>query len=566
MTGVKYYRDNIMPDSPETKVTTQTSPSTLSAVMSLPRPHSTTSSLSGMNGAHSPLSGINGRTPSPHSMSSQVSAQQLPPACGARQLSKLKRFLTTLQQFGSDISPEIGERVRSLVLALVNSHCSIEEFHAKLQEATNFPLRPFVIPFLKANLPLLQRELLHCARMSKQSTQQYLAHNEHILFEAGSPPADSSPEMDLNDNGKRRSPDRPKENGHDAHMEPIHPAKRHHPLSPHSNNNHISPTQVMPPLNSGAPMRLEDISMSREIRERERVERERLERVRVERERERERFYPAYPGFSRDPYEPLDRLDDDWKHVETMLQCIIGMVDKTKRALSVLQERSVRDREELSAWMRRHAEGMDTDMKKRHTELMTHTLRQTEDRVSDVKRRAEEAVQEVKRQAVSELQKAVTAAEEKATELVSAERCRMDRTISDVRKQSHEDAFTLLNHQEESSESCWNCGRKANETCSGCNISRYCGSFCQHKDWENHHHVCGKQGAAPTGLSSKAGAVPSMSAVTPTAPDTQTSETAVTTSGGATSPVRSGSSPVNTSTHSDSGSPEGEPKRSEVAR
>ena len=41
-------------------------------------------------------------------------------------------------------------------------------------------------------------------------------------------------------------------------------------------------------------------------------------------------------------------------------------------------------------------------------------------------------------------------------------------------------------------QSCWNCGRKASETCSGCNTARYCGSFCQHKDWENHHHVCGK--------------------------------------------------------------------------
>ncbi len=102
-----------------------------------------------MNGSHSPHSSLNGRTPSPPSMGNSASAQQLPPACGARQLSKLKRFLTTLQQFGSDISPEIGERVRSLVLGLVNNHLSIEEFHGKLQEATNFPLRPFVIPFLK---------------------------------------------------------------------------------------------------------------------------------------------------------------------------------------------------------------------------------------------------------------------------------------------------------------------------------------------------------------------------------------------------------------------------------
>lgn len=40
---------------------------------------------------------------------------------GAKQLSKLKRFLTTLQQFAVDISPETGERVRALVLNLVVS-------------------------------------------------------------------------------------------------------------------------------------------------------------------------------------------------------------------------------------------------------------------------------------------------------------------------------------------------------------------------------------------------------------------------------------------------------------
>ena len=71
-----------------------------------------------------------------------------------------------------------------------------------------------------------------------------------------------------------------------------------------------------------------------------------------------------------------------------MLTCIVSMVDKTKRALAVLQERSLRDREELNAFMRRHSEGFDSDMKKRHADMMATTLRQTEDRVSDVKRRA----------------------------------------------------------------------------------------------------------------------------------------------------------------------------------
>ena len=78
--------------------------------------------FSGMPSPRSPMNGglMNGGTPSPPS-DSNSSSQQLPPACGARQLSKLKRFLTTLQQFGSDISPEIGERVRTLVLGLVVS-------------------------------------------------------------------------------------------------------------------------------------------------------------------------------------------------------------------------------------------------------------------------------------------------------------------------------------------------------------------------------------------------------------------------------------------------------------
>uniref|UniRef100_A0A667WVE0 CBFA2/RUNX1 partner transcriptional co-repressor 3 n=1 Tax=Myripristis murdjan TaxID=586833 RepID=A0A667WVE0_9TELE len=170
-----------------------------------------------LNGSsHSPTS-LNGAPSTPNGFSNgpamsstaSLSNQQLPPACGARQLCKLKRFLTTLQQFGNDISPEIGERVRSLVLGLVNSTLTIEEFHSKLQEATNFPLRPFVIPFLKANLPLLQRELLHCARLAKQTPAQYLAQHEQLLLDANaSSPLDSSEIMlEINEHGKRRTPD-----------------------------------------------------------------------------------------------------------------------------------------------------------------------------------------------------------------------------------------------------------------------------------------------------------------------------------------------------------------------
>ncbi|KTG44792.1 hypothetical protein cypCar_00012925 [Cyprinus carpio] len=81
-----------------------------------PRPaaFSTTALTNGIN--HSPpmLNAI----PSPpqrysngpsSSSSSSLANQQLPATCGARQLSKLKRFLTTLQQFGTTARPEDRE-------------------------------------------------------------------------------------------------------------------------------------------------------------------------------------------------------------------------------------------------------------------------------------------------------------------------------------------------------------------------------------------------------------------------------------------------------------------------
>uniref|UniRef100_A0A8C3T6I5 TAFH domain-containing protein n=1 Tax=Chelydra serpentina TaxID=8475 RepID=A0A8C3T6I5_CHESE len=147
-----------------------------------------------MNGSsHSPTA-INGAPSTPNGFSNgpatsstaSLSTHQLPPACGARQLSKLKRFLTTLQQFGNDISPEIGERVRTLVLGLVNSTLTIEEFHSKLQEATNFPLRPFVIPFLKVG-PLCRPVLPHLGPWPHQApkTPHGGALLHHAPFDVG---------------------------------------------------------------------------------------------------------------------------------------------------------------------------------------------------------------------------------------------------------------------------------------------------------------------------------------------------------------------------------------------
>eukprot|EP00062_Callorhinchus_milii_P022382 gi/632980169/ref/XP_007906882.1/ PREDICTED: protein CBFA2T2 [Callorhinchus milii] len=382
------------------------------------------------------------------------------------------------------------------LLSLQNSTVTIEAFHTKLQAATNFPLRPFVIPFLKANLPLLQRELLTCARSAKQTPAQYLAQHEHLLLNANSTsPVSSTDLLDVSENGKRGSPERTKENGLDRDP----PAKRVCTISPaqrHSPGLGAPPHPTPPPLQHYS---LEDVAMTHLYRE--------PQRHAEYRERHRHQGSRAvYQEVMIDHRLTEREWAEEWKHLDHLLNCIMEMVEKTRRSLAVLCRCQEADREELNYWRRRYN---DEDARKGSGHPRQHSPAHSEPGQTELHRefglrpssgfvpdeiwkKAEEAVNEVKRQAVSQLQKAVTEAEQKAFEMITAERAKMEQTIADAKRQATEDAFTIINEQEDTSESCWNCGRKASETCSGCNTARYCGSFCQHKDWEKHHRLCGQ--------------------------------------------------------------------------
>ncbi|XP_041811222.1 protein CBFA2T3 isoform X5 [Chelmon rostratus] len=574
--GSRVQKVGTMPDSPaDVKTQPRSTPPTMpppppavSQATNRNASFTPTTSKSMLNGSsHSPTS-LNGAPSTPNGFSNgpamsstaSLSNQQLPPACGARQLCKLKRFLTTLQQFGNDISPEIGERVRSLVLGLVNSTLTIEEFHSKLHEATNFPLRPFVIPFLKANLPLLQRELLHCARLAKQTPAQYLAQHEQLLLDANaSSPLDSSEIMlEMNEHGKRRTPDRTKDSSDRDGLHPEHLAKRPCTISP---SQRFSPSTGLPahPPPNGLPThppnglshppnpqmgpqhyRLEDMALAHQYRDAYRHNEHRDAR-----DRHRQ---TAVHGARQE--EVIDhRLTDrewaeEWKHLDNLLNCIMDMVEKTRRSLTVLRRCQEADREEMNHWIRRYSD-VEEMKKEIHRDFLHRppsgylpeeiwrkagtTSIPLSPALKHLQNRQEEAVNEVKRQAMSELQKAVSDAERKAHEMISAERSKMERALAEAKRQASEDALTVINQQEDSSEShqsCWNCGRKASETCSGCNTARYCGSFCQHKDWEKHHHVCGQglQGL-PGGSSVPLGTPSSTSSASSNAPPTHSEST-----------------------------------------
>ncbi|XP_051794999.1 protein CBFA2T3 isoform X4 [Acanthochromis polyacanthus] len=571
--GSRVQKVGTMPDSPaDVKTQPRSTPPTMpppppavSQATNRNASFTPTTSKSMLNGSsHSPTS-LNGAPSTPNGFSNgpamsstaSLSNQQLPPACGARQLCKLKRFLTTLQQFGNDISPEIGERVRSLVLGLVNSTLTIEEFHSKLHEATNFPLRPFVIPFLKANLPLLQRELLHCARLAKQTPAQYLAQHEQLLLDANaSSPLDSSEIMlEMNEHGKRRTPDRTKDSSDRDGLHPEHLAKRPCTISPSQRFSPSTGLPAHPPPNglsthppNGLPhppnpqvgpqhYRLEDMALAHQYRDAYRHNEHRDAR-----DRHRQ---SAVHGARQE--EVIDhRLTDrewaeEWKHLDNLLNCIMDMVEKTRRSLTVLRRCQEADREEMNHWIRRYSD-VEEMKKEIHRDFLHRppsgylpeeiwrkagtTSIPLSPALKHLQNKQEEAVNEVKRQAMSELQKAVSDAERKAHEMISAERSKMERALAEAKRQASEDALTVINQQEDSSESCWNCGRKASETCSGCNTARYCGSFCQHKDWEKHHHVCGQglQGL-PGSSSVPLGTPSSASSASSSAPPTHSEST-----------------------------------------
>ncbi|XP_011698241.1 PREDICTED: protein CBFA2T3 [Wasmannia auropunctata] len=524
---------------------------------------------------------------------------------------KLKRLLGTLVQFATDISADTGDTVRTLVLALLSGSMTAEEFHSALQEATNFPLRSFVLPYLKHTLPSLQRDLSNAARANNQSCVQFLRSNESAVLEAvGLVPSGESVEvfgehggangigggnqcsahyaMRSNSNPgaiqhavgsnaagalhhypgvahapKRRASDTPYyENGVLLDDMPVYgkrsvnPWSHHHqqqqqqqqqqPTDPsycwyhplhtsggsiqgHAHGHGHGPSPVPPSL-----VQINQINA-----------------------------FSAPHHLTQQPQPSMGHglqtqnggsLDDEWKNIHVMLNCILGMVEKTKRALAILQRRGCSSPAAAAApppgvvaaqngtsnngnsngnnpsstngvQVESSTGDRDGSLKRLSGEIVAQTIRATEDRVAEVKRRAEEAVLEVKRAAVAEVQRAVAVAvaESRANERLRVHRL-LDLPLSQrnpgslrqgpfLRVHGNSTAVetsarnvttptTTPNSAPSTTEdekdihltsmmgsSCWNCGRPALETCGGCGIARYCGSFCQHRDWEAGHHT-----------------------------------------------------------------------------
>lgn len=109
--------------------------------------------------------------------------------------------------------------------------------------------------------------------------------------------------------------------------------------------------------------------------------------------------------------------EEEWKNIHTMLNCISAMVDKTKRAITILQQRGIETNNPTATHP--HTDNSIADIK-----------RQTEEKISEFRRNAEEAVNQVKRQALIEIQRAVATAENRAIETMAQERLKLEKMFA----------------------------------------------------------------------------------------------------------------------------------------
>jgi len=300
-------------------------------------------------------------------------------------MDKTKKFLAALVKFGASVSPSVGTNVRKLVFRLATGCLGVPEFLHQLQLQTQCPVRPYVLPFLQSSVPLIVGQIQMLALASGATPQSYLATHEALLEPPEGQGASGVEASEIFE-------------GREARKRKMAEGEQGAAVGGKAGRNSAGAASLLsPPLHPS--------------------------------------LYPApaHPqpeGLPSPDQGGGGHQEDEWKNIQVMLNCILGMVEKTQSALTILQQR----------------------------QSEAATLRTTEEAVADVQARANLAILEVKQAAMEEIRAA-----------------RGGRAPPEEAKEGGQ---------------CWNCGRPGGETCSGCGLARYCGAFCQHKDWEDHARVC----------------------------------------------------------------------------
>ncbi|EDV28244.1 uncharacterized protein TRIADDRAFT_53660 [Trichoplax adhaerens] len=365
----------------------------------------------------------------------------------AKQLSKLKRFLTTLRQFGSDISPEVGEKVRGIILDLVNAALSVDEFQHKLQDITNFPIRQFVAQFLRSTIPLLRQELSECAQLSIRPSLPSLNsiyptppttpyyHHRHPsspldFYNRNWPSghADCKLMMYGQNIPTPARVDLKRKEYNESLAERLD-SENYRKKGKNDSENNLMLDQVLEKITPMAPYFHENSKIN-----------------------------PASAAILYEPQKSINRTNSDKQEI----QILAAAANKNVKGAEVSE---LGDFLQSMKGVVRKAEGLLTK------------LNQQSNKNDQIEGKAKNKQDSDKY-------------EEEVQQKEELERSHLNSRNSEKNGNNKDDqdrssAFSQVKNQS----GCWHCGKKASETCGGCKIARYCSVSCQHKDWNVRHHV-----------------------------------------------------------------------------
>lgn len=117
------------------------------------------SSIGHRNGSSSPTV-----TPPPSSTPTASALLANATAHDNQRLLKIRRFLGALVQFGQDTNPDVGDRLRSLVLSLSVSSAKGVSYFSFFLMPNAFPYRVVAFQSMNSKLPYKRPPISHCAQ------------------------------------------------------------------------------------------------------------------------------------------------------------------------------------------------------------------------------------------------------------------------------------------------------------------------------------------------------------------------------------------------------------------
>ncbi|OQR76249.1 hypothetical protein BIW11_07899, partial [Tropilaelaps mercedesae] len=408
-------------------------------------------------------------------------------------LHQLKRVLVTIQKFSTTVSLSVGKAVYHNIYALVSGGSTIGDFVSRVKSAIRLTIRPGIAQFISLQLPHLQKEITVQAASVRMSSSRYMRSNPECLIDPTMEPGDPQEVFAL----EYEAPSTIHKQAI-ALAQPPSYALLHSAQSRPPNVAQAGASCPLPSSLATAPLLLGGVH----------------EVVPICGRRTPEVNHPSYSPASSSVVELLEfdsgnsepsvnslahhkpyiDMQNNLMFAQEMLDRVSKIIQTTKKQINEVQQT-----EQWQLQCQQHKLQHQSNHRRQEQQQQQQVLQGLTNITSfdstllDPSTAPESGPisQDSSLQRAARVNDAADA-REGTTEGKTASSLATFKNGSnfDANAAASYEVSDLQTTEPGVPERCWNCGRHAAETCSGCKLAKYCGPFCQHRDWEVHHRIC----------------------------------------------------------------------------